>query len=192
MIYLLAGLIVFLGAHSIHLFANDWRVAQIERLGRRRWKMLYALTSVVGLVLIIWGFGVARREASMLWFPPVGLHHATELFTLISFILLTAADVPRNPFKAWVHHPMVLGTAIWALGHLLSNGSSADILLFGAFFIWSTASFVVNLQRDRRDGILYPAGTPRGAIITVVAGIVAWIVFAFWLHGPLIGVRPFA
>ena len=191
MIYLLAGLIVFLGAHSIHIFASGWRAAQIERLGPRRWKMLYALASVVGLVLIIWGFGVARREAVPLWFPPAGMRHATELFTLIAFILLAAADVPRNPFKSWVHHPMVLGTAIWALGHLLANGSSADVLLFGAFFVWSTVSFIVNHLRDRRDGLLYPAGTPRGAIITVVAGIVAWIVFAFWLHGPLIGVRPF-
>lgn len=191
MIYLLAGLILFLGVHSIHIFAGGWRTAQIERLGPKGWKIRYTLVSVVGLVLIIWGFGVARREASPLWYPPAGMHHATELLTLIAFILLTAADVPRNPFKAWVHHPMVLGTAIWAFGHLLANGSSADVLLFGAFFVWSTVSFIINHQRDRREHIAYPAGTTRGAIITIVAGVVAWVVFAFWLHGPLIGVRPF-
>ena len=36
----------------------------------------------------------------------------------------------------------------------------------------------------------YRAGTLRGDVVAVVAGVVAWAVFALWLHRWLIGVDP--
>jgi len=83
--------------------------------------------------LIIWGFGLARHDPVVLWTPPVAMRHVAALLTLIAFVLLAAAYVPRNAIKARVHHPMVLAVKVWAFAHLLANGRLADLLLFGAF-----------------------------------------------------------
>src|ERR1700738_1887908 len=52
---LVLGLLIFLGVHSIRIVADPWRSAQIARFGDKAWKGLYALASVVGIVLGVWG-----------------------------------------------------------------------------------------------------------------------------------------
>ncbi|MET0858029.1 MAG: NnrU family protein [Telluria sp.] len=191
MTFLIIGLVIFLGVHSVRIVADDWRRQQIARLGENKWKIGYSLMSAVGLALIIWGYGVAREAPVVLWNPPVGMRHLAALLTLVAFILLAATYVPRNQIKARLHHPMVLGVKAWALAHLLANGTVADVLLFGAFLAWAVMSFIAARRRDRAAGTTYPAGAMSGTLIAVVVGVVAWVAFAFWLHGPLIGVRPF-
>jgi uncharacterized membrane protein len=192
MAILIIGLVIFLGVHSVRIVADRWRQAQIARLGEKSWKLGYSVLSAAGLALIIWGYGVAREAPVILWNPPTGMRHVAGLLTLVAFIFLAAAYVPRNHIKARFHHPMVLGVKGWALGHLLANGTVADLLLFGSFLVWAVLSFIAARRRDRLAGTAYPAGTGRGTLIAIVAGTVAWAVFAFWLHGLLIGVRPFA
>ncbi len=191
MTVLIIGLVMFLGVHSVRIFADDWRRQQVARLGENKWKIGYSLMSAVGLALIVWGYGVAREAPVVLWNPPTGMRHLAALLTLVAFILLAATYVPRNQIKARLHHPMVLGVKAWALAHLLANGTAADVLLFGAFLAWAVMSFIAARRRDRAAGTSYPAGVMSGTLIAVVVGIVAWVAFAFWLHGPLIGVRPF-
>jgi uncharacterized membrane protein len=120
----------------------------------------------------------------------MGMRHVAALLTLMAFILVTAAYVPRNHFKARLGHPMVLGTKAWALGHLLANGNLADMLLFGGFLAWAIADFASLRRRDRAAGAVATTGTARGTGLTVLLGVVLWSVFAFALHGPLVGVRP--
>lgn len=189
--YLLAGLVLFLGVHSLRIFAEDWRTRTLARLGEGTFKGVYSLLSLAGFALIIYGFGVARETPVMLWMPPVAMRHAASLLTLVSFILLAAAYVPRNGIKARLHHPMVLGVKAWALAHLLANGSAAHAVLFGAFLAWGVLDFIAARRRDRAAGAQYPAGTLAGTTIAVVVGVVAWAAFAFKLHGLLIGIRPF-
>lgn len=122
--------------------------------------------------------------------PPRGMRHLAALLTLIAFVLLAATYVPRNAIKARLHHPMVLAVKVWALAHLLANGNLADVLLFGSFLLWAAFSFRAARQRDRAARTTYPAGTTAGTVTTVVVGLAAWAVFAFWAHGLLIGVRP--
>ncbi|MFC4525870.1 NnrU family protein [Dyella halodurans] len=190
MALLILGLVIFLGAHSIRILANDWRSRQIARIGEKRWKGLYALASSVGFVMICWGFGLARHQPVVLYVPPLWLRHLNALFTLLAFILVAAAYVPNNHFKARLGHPMLAGVKTWAFGHLLATGMLHDVLLFGAFLLWAVVDFVSARRRDRLAGVVYPAGTAKGDIITVVAGIVGWAVFAFALHAWLIGVNP--
>jgi uncharacterized membrane protein len=192
MTILIIGLVIFLGIHSVRIFAAPWRQAQIARVGEKTWKLGFSALSAVGLALIIWGYGAARAAPLILWTPPAGMRHLAGLLTLVAFVFVAAAYVPRNHIKARFHHPMVLGVKAWAFAHLLANGTVADVLLFGSFLIWAVLSFIAARRRDRVAGITYPAGTARGTLIAVVAGSVAWAVFAFWLHGLLIGVRPFA
>jgi uncharacterized membrane protein len=191
MTILILGLLLFLGVHSTRIFADDWRTAQLKRRGEGPWKGIYALLSLAGFGMIIWGFGLARQQPVVLWMPPVGMRHVAALLTLIAFVLLVATYVPRNAIKSSMHHPMLLAVKVWAFAHLLSNGKLADLLLFGAFLGWAIVCFISARKRDRAAGTQYPAGTLGGTVATVVVGAAAWAGFAFWLHGALIGVRPF-
>ena len=191
MAYLVLGLVIFLGAHSLRIFAEGWRERTLARMGEGPFKGVYSLVSLLGFLLVVWGFGVARETPLMVWMPPVGMRHAAALLTLVAFVLLAAAYVPRNAIKARLHHPMVLAVKTWALAHLLCNGSLAHMVLFGSFLAWAVADFIAAKRRDRRLGTNYPAGTVTGSAVTVVLGVVAWAVFALWLHGMLIGVKPF-
>ncbi|WP_291477400.1 NnrU family protein [Acidovorax sp.] len=188
--YLILGLVLFLGVHSVRIVADGWRTQMRARLGEGAWKGLYSVASVVGLVLVVWGYGLARQQPVVLWNPPVGMRHAASLLTLIAFVLLAAAYVPRNALKARLHHPMVLGVKVWALAHLLSNGNLADVVLFGAFLLWAVLDFRAARQRDRVHHTVYAPGTAAGTGIAVVVGAAAWAGFAFWAHAWLIGVAP--
>ncbi|ART56556.1 protein NrnU [Acidovorax carolinensis] len=190
MLYLVLGLVLFLGVHSVRIVADGWRTQTMARLGAGAWKGLYSLASAAGLVLIVWGYGLARQQPVALWLPPVGMRHAAALLTLIAFILLAAAYVPRNAIKARLHHPMVLGVKVWALAHLISKGNLADVVLFGAFLLWAVLDFRAARQRDRAQGTAYAPGTAAGTMASLVVGVAAWAGFAFWAHAWLIGVAP--
>jgi uncharacterized membrane protein len=187
---LLLGLFLFLGIHSTRIFADDWRTATIGKIGPLPWKGLYSVLSLVGLVIVVWGFRMARQDTLVLWSPPRWTTHLTAVLMMVSFILMVAAYVPRNSIKARLHHPMVLAVKVWAFGHLLSNGVAADVLLFGAFLLWAVLSFRAARLRDRANHTVYPPGNAISTTITVALGLLAWSVFALFLHGPLIGVRP--
>ena len=191
MTLLILGLILFLGVHSTRIVAEGWRGAQIAKLGPNGWKAAYSVLSIVGFVLIVYGWGIARQTPTFLWTVPTGMKHLASLLTLVAFVLLVAAYVPRNGIKARLHHPMVLGVKTWALAHLLSNNTLADLLLFGSFLLWSVFSFRAARARDRAAGTHYPAGSLVATLLTVVVGMVAWAGFAFWAHGAWIGIRPF-
>ena len=190
MTYLILGLVIFLGVHSVRIVADGWRTQTRQRMGEMPWKGAYSVVSIVGFALIVWGFGQARQQPVQWWSPPTGMRHAASLLTLISFVLLAAAYVPGNGIKARVHHPMVLGVKVWAFAHLLSNGNAGHVVLFGAFLVWAIADFAAARRRDRVDGTHYAPGKPAATVATLVVGAGAWAAMAFWLHGWLIGVRP--
>jgi uncharacterized membrane protein len=191
MTLLIFGLVIFLGVHSARIFAEPQRTALLARLGEGGWKGLYSLLSLLGLVLIGWGFGVAQQQPQWLWTPPAWTRHLAGVLTLVSFVLLAAAYVPGNSIKARLKHPMLLGVKVWALAHLLANGKLADVLLFGSFLLWAVLCFRAARKRDRLAGQVYPAGRLGPTLLTMAVGLLAWAVFAFWAHGVLIGVRPF-
>ena len=188
---LVLGLILFLGVHSVRIVSDGWRARMLARVGEHAWKGVYSLLSGLGLVLIVWGYGLARRAPVVLWEPPPGMRHLAGLLTLAAFVGIAAAYVPRNAIKASLHHPMVLGVKVWALAHLLANGTLADVLLFGGFLAWAVFDFRAARRRDRAAGTVYPPGTPAGTAAAIGVGVAAWAVFALWGHAALIGVRPF-
>ncbi|UJJ30109.1 NnrU family protein [Halopseudomonas maritima] len=190
MLLLILGLLLFLGMHSARLFAADKRASFIASNGPLAWKGLYALVSIVGFVLIIYGYGQARMSPTWLWISPVWTRHLAALLTIPAFILIVATYIPGSCIKARIGHPMLLGVKFWALAHLIANGSLADLLLFGGFLAWATALFVVSRKRDRAAGVSYGKGKPVMDAVVVVVGLVAWAAFAFYLHGAWIGVKP--
>ena len=188
---LILGLVIFLGVHSVRVFADDWRTGARQRMGANAYKGLYSVASVLGLVLIVWGYSMARMQPVLLWSTPVWTRHAAALLTLLAVVLLVAAYVPGNGIKARLHHPMVLSVKTWALAHLLANGMLADLVLFGSFLVWAAMSFRAARQRDRVGQVVYAPGRLLPTLLTVALGFVVWAVLAFWAHAALIGVRPF-
>ncbi len=190
MTILILGLIIFLGVHSVRIFAEGWRSAQIAQRGPNAWKGIYSVASIVGFGLILWGYGLARAQPVVLWPPQLWARHLAALLMLFAFILLVAAYVPRNNIRYWVHHPMVLGVKVWALAHLLANHTLADLLLFGSFLVWAVLNFRAARARDRVGHASYAPGTMGATLLTVAVGVLVWAVFAFWAHAWLFGVAP--
>lgn len=187
---LILGLILFILPHSTRIFADDWRTGMIARIGAKPWKGVISLVSLAGFALIVIGYGQTQPDPVVLWTPPLWLRHIALLLNLVAFVAITAAYVPRNSIKAKLGHPMVAGVKAWAIAHLLSNGSQADLILFGTFLAWSIIDFRISRRRDRAHGTTYPAGTLKGNLETVAIGAGAWALFMLYLHVRLIGVAP--
>ena len=191
MALLILGLALFLGVHSVRIVADGWRGTRVAKMGLKPWKGVVSVVSIIGFVLIIWGYGIARQAPVVLYAPPVWARHVAALLTLPAFILLVAAYVPGTRIKRVIGQPMVAGVKLWAFAHLLANGTLADVVLFGAFLIWAVGSFRAARRRDHAAGVVYVVGPVTRDVTAVVIGALAWAAFAFWLHGWLIGVRPF-
>jgi uncharacterized membrane protein len=151
---------------------------------------LFSVAAAIGLILIVWGYGIARRTPVVLWTGPVWAPHLAALVTAIAFVLLAASDVRGNHFKSGLRHPMVIAVMLWAVVHLIATGTLNAVVLFGAFLVWAVMNLASSLRRDRVENTVYPSGTLKGDAICVVAGLAVWALVVFVLHGWLIGVRP--
>lgn len=185
MTLMIIGLLLFLGLHSVRIFADDWRSAAVARIGEPAWKGIYSLFAIAGLALAIIGYGRMRLDPALVWVPPAGLRHFVALLMVPAFILLVAAYVPRNHLKAGLGHPMIIAVALWALAHLLANGRPGDIVFFGAFLLWALLDWRAAV---RRPAAAAAAPTWARTAVTVVIGLVAYWLFAFHLHAWVTGV----
>ena len=186
MLTLIIGLIIFLGIHSISIVNEAGRDQLALRLGEWPWKGVYSLIAIAGFILIIIGYGQARLQPVVIYTPPDWTHHLSMLLMLLAFVALIAAYVPGR-ISDLLKHPMLVAVKFWALAHLISNGTLADVLLFGGFLTWAVADRISMKRRTQRS---IPKA-PRMAVndvAVIVVGIGAYLVFAFWLHGRWIGV----
>lgn len=191
MLILILGLILFLGMHSVRIYAEPWRNAQVRKRGLPTWQGIYSIISLVGFLLILWGYRDARLATAILWHPPVWTKYLAALLTLPAFILFISFYIPGSKIKAIIGNPMIVGVKLWATAHLISNGSVVNIILFGAFLFWAILDFRTARRRDKAEGVTYAfVGYSRDVMATII-GVIAWGVFAFYLHGLWIGVKPF-
>jgi uncharacterized membrane protein len=187
MTLLVLGLVLFLGIHSVSIVAPAWRDAQAAR-NEKAWKGLYTLIAVAGFVLLVYGYGLARQTPVVLYAPPTWLRHVSLLLMLPFFTLLLAAYLPGR-IKTATKHPMLAATKLWALSHLLANGTLADVLLFGGFLAWAVLDRISFKRRVQRPTVGAP---PSGAndLIAIVGGLALYGLFMWRAHAWLIGVSP--
>jgi uncharacterized membrane protein len=183
---LVLGLVLFLGGHSVSIFAEPWRNRMVARLGESAWKGLYSVVAIAGFVLIVIGYGAARQDPFVLYTPEHWLRHVSVLLMLFVFPLLLAAYLPGR-IQATLKHPMLVATKTWAVAHLLVNGTLADVILFGAFLAWAVADRISVKRRAPRPVKGLPASRFNDAIV-VVAGLALYAAFVLWWHRALIGV----
>ncbi len=191
MTLMILGLILFLGMHSAKIAAPAFRDRFIAQRGENAWKGIYSIISLIGLVLIIWGFANARGQVPILYTPPFWLAHITLLLMLVSFVLLIASNLPPGRIKVAIRHPMLLAVKLWAVGHLLANGDLVGLVLFGSFLVWAIVDRI-SVARREAAGLIEPLGPPaiRNDVLAIVIGVVAYILFVWKLHEWLFGVPP--
>jgi uncharacterized membrane protein len=183
--WLVIGVIVFFGTHSIAIFSPTGR----DRLAARHglgWRALYSILSLAGFVLIIWGYGLARQEPLVLYQPAPGLRNVAAILMLPVFPLLFAAYMPGR-IKAKLKHPMLVAVKLWALAHLLVNGTLADVVLFGAFLAWAVVDRISFKHREQRAIPSAPPGRWND-LLAIVLGLGAYVLFVVVLHARWIGV----
>ncbi|AOG05662.1 NnrU family protein [Bosea sp. RAC05] len=190
MLVLILGLVLFLGMHAVTM-KRDLREQLIERFGAGGYRGLYSAVSILGFLLLIYGYGLQRAAGyTVVWEPPVWTRHLALLLNLPIFILLA---VGRRP--SWllsrVKHPMLLAVKIWATAHLLANGDLGSLLLFGGFLAWAVMARISVKRRPEeiaRSAAMANVAFGRRDVIAIAAGLVLYVVFALWLHPLLIGV----
>jgi len=191
MIIFIIGIIIFLGSHSVRIFADPWRARMIHQLGEKKWKGLYTLFSLLGFILLIIGYSQARQNTIIIWQPPFFMTHLAVLLNLFTFILLASSAPNNNAIRLKLKHPMILGVKVWAFAHLLANGSLIDLILFGSFLIWAILDFRSARNRPNSSNET-PVISLKATLIAIFFGIAVWLAFIFGLHQWLIGVAPLA
>lgn len=183
---LIAGLVIFFAVHCVRIFAPGFRSRQLTG-NERRWKGLYSLASLVGFVLIVWGWIIFRPEAPQVYDPPDWGRHLTMLLVLLAFVAIPTAYQPPGRIRTWLRHPFLVAVILWSLGHLFANGDLASVLLFGSFLLYGIADRIAVVGRPDPAPAYQGA---RGDIVGIVVGLVLYAIFIFWLHVFLFGVSP--
>lgn len=182
---LIAGLVLFLGAHSISVVVPSWRDRIVGRIGSRPWQGIYALISILGLILIIRGYADVRNQTPLLYVPPRWVNAITTTLMLPVFPLLLATFLPGG-LKTAARHPTLVAVKLWAFAHLLANGSLADVVLFGSVLIWAVVDRSSLKRRPARTALAMPPG-PWNDVIAVVGGLMIYALMLQWGHAWLIG-----
>jgi uncharacterized membrane protein len=188
MTLLIIGLVLFLGSHSIAIINTEWRNRIVDRVGILAWQGIYSLFAIAGIVMIIQGYAIARENPVILYHPPFWLHELALLLLIFVFPLLFAAYLPGR-IRTITKHPMLVATKIWALAHLLANGSLADVILFGSFLVWAVADRISLKRRSPLSVPSLPSSRVNDAI-AVVLGLALYLAFIFGVHAWLFGVSP--
>jgi len=189
---MIIGLAVFLGSHTL-VALRPQRAAVIARVGEGAYKGLFSLVSLVGILLIGYGFALYRANGYIdIWMPPRWTRHVTELLVWPAIIAIVAAYVPGE-IKRVLKHPMLVGVKLWAVAHLVSNGDLGSIILFGSILAWAVYDRIAVKQRSDPTGpvAIATGGGYRNDFIAVVVGTLVYFVLGFWFHPWVIGVPVF-
>jgi len=178
-----SGLIIFFAAHLFTPLMRSAREGLIGRLGAGGYRGLHSLVSAAGLALIVLGWPGADR--TVLYVAPYWTVHIAYALTLLAFICLAAAYLPKGRIAAALKHPMLAGVKAWAFAHLLVNGDVRSLLLFGGFLAYG----LIDRIMVKRRGAPTPAPGPfRNDILAIVGGAAVWAAVYFWLHPYIAGV----
>jgi uncharacterized membrane protein len=193
MTLLILGLILFLGIHTVPM-AQGLRNSLRTTVSPLMYQVLFALVSLVGLVLIVKGYGQMQGQGRLnpeIYTPPIWLRHITLLLMWPALILLAAAYVPSR-IRTKAKHPMLAAIKLWAFSHLLANGDLASLLLFGSFLAWAVFDRISVKRRAALGPLGSKTGGLSGDLIAVAAGTAVYLFLLLWGHQWLIGVSPLA
>jgi uncharacterized membrane protein len=184
-LYLIAGIVIFLGVHSVSIVSYEWRDRTAARLGPVAWRALYSLVALAGLALIFYGYGRARAAPIILYVPPLWIRDTMVMIMAFVFPILFAAYFP-GLIRTVLKHPMLVAVKLWAVLHLLVNGSLADVVLFGSVLAWAVLDRISLKRRPVRPSPTAPPWKWNDAI-AITLGFVVYVVLVAGGHAWLTG-----
>jgi len=184
------GLVLFLGAH-VFVGQRKQRAALIAKTGEGPYKGLFSLVSIIGIVLLGYGFARYRAEGLIpLWYPPAWTRHIVVALMWPASIAVVAAYIPGD-IKRVLKHPMLVGVKTWAAAHLCANGDLGGIILFGAVLVWAVYDRITLKRRSDPGAPPIPLGGRRNDIVAVVVGTILYLALGFVFHPIVIGLPAF-
>jgi uncharacterized membrane protein len=184
------GLVVFLGTH-VFVTMRDRRAAVVARIGDWPYRGLFSLVSIIGIVLIGYGFAAYRAAGPiMVWYPPGWTRHIVVALMWPASIMITAAYIPGD-IKRVLKHPMLVGVKTWAFAHLCANGDLGSIILFGSVLAWAVYDRITLKRRKDAGAPPIPVGGTKNDIIAIVVGTIIYLALGFVFHPIVIGVPAF-
>jgi uncharacterized membrane protein len=190
LLVMILGLVLFLGVHTLTT-QREMRARVIAASGEGGYKIGYTLVSLLGFVLIVWGFAHYRATGMWeIWTPPTALKHLAVALMLPAVILVVASYI-RGRIYTRLKHPMLAGIKLWAAAHLLANGDLGSIILFGSFLGWAVFDRISLKHRADSGAPPIPVGGPSNDLMAVAVGLVAYLALGFAFHPVVIGVPVF-
>ena len=184
------GLVIFLGAH-VFVTMRDERAKLVARLGEWPYRGLFSLVSIVGIVLIAYGFADYRAAGMIaVWNPPAWTRHIVVILMWPASIMVAAAYIPGN-IKRTLKHPMLAGVKTWAFAHLCANGDLGGIILFGSVLAWAVYDRISLKHRTDPGGPSIPDGGAKNDVIAVIVGTIIYLALGLVFHPIVIGVPAF-
>ena len=166
---LLTGLAIFI---LIHLLPTSPRLRGyfISKLGYFPYLAIFSAISLAGFVLLIYGYSTADRI--QLYQPSLNALSIARVIMPLAFILIIAAYL-KTYLRAKLKHPMLIGTTLWALVHLLANGDNASVALFGGFLLYAVLDMLMAKPRSS----LIAAGAPSLThdVVAIFLGMGAYV-----------------
>jgi uncharacterized membrane protein len=143
---LIAGMLLWSGVHLIPSLGRPLRSRLIDRHGEQKYQGLFALGILASLALII--FGWRSTPPDPVYSTPTWGRLAAIVLVYPALVLFVGSGMPTN-LKRFLRHPQLTGVFVWSAGHLLANGDTRSIVLFGGMGVWS----IIAMQTiNRRDG----------------------------------------
>lgn len=184
------GLIVFLGPH-VFVTMRDRRAGVVARIGEWPYRGLFSLVSIVGLLLIAYGFAAYRAAGVItVWNPPGWTRHIVVVLMWPASIMVAAAYIPGN-IKRVLKHPMLAGVKTWAFAHLCANGDLGGMILFGSVLAWAVYDRITLKHRTDPGAPPIPVGGTRNDIIAIIVGTIIYLALGFVFHPIVVGVPAF-
>ncbi len=169
MTLLIAGVVLWSVAHLVPATAPGVRANLAGKLGEGPYKGLFAIDLLLALGLIIFGWRTAVPTA--VYAPPLFDSPIPVTLIAVGIILFVVSATPNN-IKRFIRHPQMTAVILWSSGHLLANGDSRSVVLFGGFGLWAVLEIIFI---NKRDGAWNkPAAVPllKGVLTIVLAVIV--------------------
>ena len=184
MTILILGLIGLVGIHFVSI--SPLRDTLVTGWGANKYRLVHSAVALIGLVVTVYGFGLARLDNSLLYLPPVWLRHITLLLMWVTWVLIVAS-IWRGKIAYLTKYPLIAATKLWAFSHLLANGDLASVLLFGSFLVWAVMARITS-RRRQKPAAPEVASFGRADLLAVVVGSGLYLATVLWLHQWIIGI----
>ena len=135
------GFFIFLVSHSANIFFQNLKTILVGKVGLLLWKIFVSLLAILGFFLMVTHYYEAKSFSIILWSPSLIFLYFSYILNFFAIWLLVSAYIPRNIIKHKLKHPMILGVKTWAFAHLLVNGDTFSIFIFGVILIWAVFSY---------------------------------------------------